>query len=316
MPRSFLAVCLACCLSTAESTVARAEHLPNSTAESAASSEPADASACRQYVCGSWRVVESASFQVCGHGSFASLAEAASACEALRRELCHTWLGNASKSDWSPKCQVIVHSSLRSYLSEVPDGASSVGSSLIRVHQGAVTGRRVDVRADRAGWFSGAMPHELTHVVLADRFIERAIPRWADEGIAVLADPMLKQVRHHRDALVAADTRTDFRAVELVSLADYPDERRQAAFYGQSAALVRFFLDRASPSHFVEFLALAGEQGYERALVTTYGIAGLAELELQWQRYQDGEHRVAGYRELAAGQALAAVATGSTTAND
>ncbi len=37
------------------------------------------------------------------------------------------------------------------------------------------------------------LPHEVTHVVLADLFTTQQIPRWADEGIAVLAEPNAEQ---------------------------------------------------------------------------------------------------------------------------
>ena len=53
-----------------------------------------------------------------------------------------------------------------------------------------------------------ALPHELTHLILADRFSPRQVPRWSDEGMAVLADPAEKQRLHLRDLRQAlADAR-------------------------------------------------------------------------------------------------------------
>jgi hypothetical protein len=40
------------------------------------------------------------------------------------------------------------------------------------------------------------LPHEITHVVLADRFNTKPMPRWADEGMAVLTEPVEKKQAH------------------------------------------------------------------------------------------------------------------------
>ena len=73
--------------------------------------------------------------------------------------------------------------------------------------------------------------------MVAERFVERQIPRWADEGMAVLADTQGKQDLHHADLRLARANRTTFRLVELMQLENYPDATRQATFYGQSASL-------------------------------------------------------------------------------
>ena len=54
--------------------------------------------------------------------------------------------------------------------------------------QGRTVLRRIDVRADASDWSNAALPHELTHVVLGERFGGHALPRWADEGIAMLSE--------------------------------------------------------------------------------------------------------------------------------
>ena len=48
----------------------------------------------------------------------------------------------------------------------------------------------------------------MTHVVLADLLNGRQPPRWADEGMAILADTRDKQLLHERDLTAAVAGRT------------------------------------------------------------------------------------------------------------
>ena len=142
--------------------------------------------------------------------------------------------------------------------------------------------RRVDVRATRAGWRTEALPHELAHVVLADRFESAALPRWLDEGMAILADPAEKRVRHTRGVRRALVAGSQFRLPELLTLSDYPPAHRWGTFYDQSAALVEYLVARKGQEPFVEFVELSLEHGYEHALREVYDV-DMGQLERQWR---------------------------------
>ena len=45
----------------------------------------------------------------------------------------------------------------------------------------------------------GSLASQDTHVILADCFTQQQIPRWADEGLAVLAEPADEQERRAAD---------------------------------------------------------------------------------------------------------------------
>ncbi len=64
---------------------------------------------------------------------------------------------------------------------------------------------------------------------------------------------------------------------------DYPQGDRRDAFYGQSASLVAYLIERDSPARFLEFLQLGQKQGFERALVDVYHLRSLAELDARWR---------------------------------
>lgn len=253
-------------------------------AEDARSASDAD---CRTKASGDWTICESANFRFCCRGSKTASPETVRQAESLKRKLADQWLGDRCRETaaWTPKCDVILHATLASYLRAVPGGDYTVGSSLIDAQQGKIASRRIDIRADKPGWFAAALAHELTHVILADVFPAGRVPHWADEGMAVLSDPASKQQAHFEDLRFARAARSSFRLVELLSLETYPQPHQQAAFYGQSASIVRFLVERESPSHFVKFIQAAKEQGYERALRGHYQIDGVGQLESLWARY-------------------------------
>ena len=185
-----------------------------------ADAEPASSVVSQQ---GPWCVVESANFRVCGITSREQIKGLLDTCEATRGKLSAQWLGGGKTAAWEPKCYIVLHPTANSYLREVGEGQMTAGSSLIEFAANRLVTRRVDLRADHPDGYLGGLAHELTHVVVADRFIERQIPRWADEGMAVLADTQGKQALHHADLSQARANRTAFRLVELMQLENYPD---------------------------------------------------------------------------------------------
>jgi hypothetical protein len=232
---------------------------------------------------GRWLVQETANFRIWTPATFKDAAKLPAACEQLRRHLCETWLDGAG-DDWSPKCDVIVHSTVTGYVHALgPGSEQSSGCATIEIEPGQVTKRRIDLRCDAADCFDCSLPHELTHVVVAERFTQTRLPRWADEGMAILAEPLAKQQRR-RAALERSLARVrPFSAAELTGLADYPAAQRRDAFYGQSASLVAYLIERESPAKFLEFVELSTRETAEKALSKVYGVATLRELDSHWR---------------------------------
>jgi hypothetical protein len=202
-------------------------------------------------------------------------------CESLREELTRKWLGDAAtKQIWPARCYVVIHPSTASYLREVgADGSKTLGSSLTRTDDGRVISRRIDLRGDVAEPMRAALPHEVTHVVLADAFASDELPRWADEGMAMLSDPPEKLAGHARDLDGAMANRRLLRIGELFIVDSYPTGDDRAAFYGESASLVRFFAARKQPSLIIGFVHRAVRDGYDAALREVYGIQDVGQLE-------------------------------------
>jgi len=230
-----------------------------------------------------YRGVRTESFIIRYHPPSGVEAEIADTCESLRRELQTRWLGELH-SAWQPRCEVVWHTSRESYLQAVGrGGAMTSGSSRVSFDGNRVCIRRVDLRGDSPDRARSALAHELTHVVLADRFGAGGLPRWADEGSAVLADSVQKQSRHHRDLMDAVEANRSLFFGELAAVATPPSGDRVAIFYGQAASMVRFLAEQKSPTDFVRFIDIANRAGYDQAAREVYGYTSVRDLESAWR---------------------------------
>jgi hypothetical protein len=240
---------------------------------------------------GSWFVVDTENFQICCQ-SQEPADHLARHAESLRAAFHAKWFCVAPKTTWNPRCQIVLHASQRSYVEAVGRGSEqTVGSSLVTVDKGQITGRRIDLLGGTE-FLSDALPHELTHVVLRERFIKIVLPRWADEGTAILADTRTKQGQHHGDLRAALVTRSTFHAARLLTMQEYPGPEQMGVFYGQSASLAKFLIDRKGHENFVQFIEQAADRGYDAALRQFYDISSVAELDRQWRRHASGQVRL------------------------
>jgi hypothetical protein len=256
-----------------------------------------------------WLVQETSSFRVVCRTHAAYADRLPQACEALRRQLQTTWFGE-STDEWSPHCEIVVHPKVAGYVKQLgPGSEQSSGCATIDIEKGHVVRRRIDLRADADDWMISALPHEMTHVILADKFATKQIPRWADEGMAILSEPQARQAVR-RSAMQRATVRAPrYAAGELLALREYPTGDRRDAFYGQSASLVAYLIERESPAKFIEFLQLGQERGFESALTEIYQIRSLADLDARWRpqlldRGQSAELFAARIAKITAGQQI------------
>lgn len=211
--------------------------------------------------------------------------EIAGDAEAVRATAYRLLLGDEDPAPWRSRCVIHVHPSPESFAAAVGGlAATTRGATSLEFATDRVTLRRIDVIGDGTDTVPDGLAHEIAHVVLADRFIEAAPPRWADEGIALLFDPVGKQLRHDADFRAALERDRIWTAAELLGLEDYPAEPgRQRVYYGQSAALVRWLVARRDTNTFVMFVDDCRRLGTDAALDRHYGIDSIAGLERAWR---------------------------------
>jgi tetratricopeptide (TPR) repeat protein len=251
-----------------------------------------------------WLWCESGAF-VIYHKTTAEVAEqAVQAAEAARANVQQKWFGGASRS-WTPRCEVYLHPTAEDY-GRATGHYNSPGHSSIRVENGHFLVRRIDLHCDDANMLPAILPHETMHIVLAseivadlgDQQLER-LPRWADEGLAVLNEPKGKVERHLSNLAKARQDRILFSLRELMELPNYPQNPRQiSTFYAQSVSLVEFLSSLRGPEAFMHFLQDSLRSGYEPALQRHFNIASFNDLEERWTIYMVGDQalsaRVAG----------------------
>lgn len=235
---------------------------------------------CKQWRDGAWYIAETDSFFVCSTDPDQAKPLAVR-CEEETFRLRKRWFGNEKTVVWSPKCHVVVHDSAEKYVQEVGQG-SSAGASLIDRREGRISARRIDLRADHPHGFADALTHELTHLIIADRFVDRRTPPWADEGMAVLGDSGRKQALHNADLARAISRGRLFDVEQLVHLTEPAGAEQWPVFYAQSLSLVRFLVARGDEPKFIRFLEDARRESYDQALVRHYDFKDLADLEQSW----------------------------------
>jgi tetratricopeptide (TPR) repeat protein len=229
-----------------------------------------------------WQVTDTTHFRIYHNQPRDVVERVARIAEATRLNMSRKWFG-VDGADWQGKCELVLHPTAAEYSRQTGVPTSSPGHSRIEsdrvTHR--VVGRRLDLHVDNPGMFDAILPHETTHVVLAGQFGPFPVPRWVDEGMAVLSEPPEKVEQHRRNLAKAAREGQLFGVKELVELDNYPQPQRVSAFYAQSVCLVDFLTQQRGPTVFTAFVTDALRGGWENAIRKHYN-CGLAELQQQW----------------------------------
>lgn len=194
------------------------------------------------------------------------------AAEKYRAKIARLWLGHDLPA-WTDPCILEV--------SESPE-AKRGGSSTFFFDNGRVLGQRLQVRGALADLLPKVLPHEVTHSILAGYF-GRPVPRWADEGTAILSEDEAEKSRRDRQMLAILDSKRGAYALEdLFDVRRYPDDLR--VFYAQSYSITRFLIELADRPTFLLFLGSGMRDGWDRAVRRHYSFDDVAELEQAWKK--------------------------------
>lgn len=235
---------------------------------------------------GSWQIAESQHFR-CHHQNKALAEQALGIAERTREAVCAKWLGGSFPNPWTSKCDLHLFPTGQMYAQSTGAPPESPGHSSINASPQDATQvqhRRVDLRCDHAHLLVAVLPHEVTHAVLAGQVGHRPIPRWADEGLAVLSETYERIGRHLQPLPQTYMEGRAFSVEQLVNMEDYPEPSRMGCLYGQGVCLVQYLTDQKGPAEFIAFLRTSDQLGYEAALTRHYGF-GLAELDKRLEKY-------------------------------
>jgi hypothetical protein len=251
-----------------------------------------------------WRIVETANFRCLCDLSWPQARELALSCEAWRQALADQWSPEAPLATWQPRCEVIVHPHRAAYGHTLGrPGEASVGCTSLKYDGSRVVYRRIDLRRDAVDWTNAALPHELTHVVLADRFAPRRLPRWIDEGLAMLAETEEKHELRWTALQAACRNRQVYPFAELSQTSSLPTAARRDAFYSQSVAVVSFLIERRGVAALFDFIDRLEREPVPVALRAVYGLTTPADLDREWLAWAQ-EEQPSGRERLASMPAL------------
>jgi hypothetical protein len=241
-----------------------------------------------------WFVGETTNFRIYHVQSPELARKAAEVAEQTRTQMYYKWFGRLAPN-WSPKCEIYLYPTGQDYSRATGVPTSSPGHSSFNLDGGRVMGRQIDLPCeDSANMLAAVLPHETTHVVLAGNFGDHVVPRWVDEGIAVLTEPHEKVLRHLVKLPGFYRNRQLLEIRQLVHMDDYPDPRFVDAFYAESVSLVEFLSKQKGPEAFTQFVRDGLQSGYEPALQRYYGYQSFAELQQHWLQYAFGDRLSAG----------------------
>jgi hypothetical protein len=213
--------------------------------------------------------------------------------EAERVRLAELWFGHALP-DWGEPCPVSV---------KVGAHLGAGGNTKFRFSRGEVYGWRMEVQGSFERILDSVIPHEVNHTILACYF-RRALPRWADEGMASLMEHESEKQRQVDLAQQLVNTGRRIPLRTLLSIREYPSDYDQMmALYAEGYALTDFLIQQAGRQRFLVFLNDAHHRGWDKAIESCYGRRSIEHLEQSWSSWVlAGCPRL----KLPAGQLLAA----------
>jgi hypothetical protein len=232
-------------------------------------------------------VLESKRFRIHFVGDSKKVEPLVPVCERCCHRLQERWLPRVS-ADWTPKCDVYLYPTGREFERLTHVTADAWGFTDLAVGDGRVWERKLHVRTDDKDRLERVLVHELTHVVLADRFTTRPIPRWADEGIAVLSEPPERQQTQLIWLAEEAGQRRHYSLRDLTGQRFVPQDQRQGElFYAQSGALVDFLLTEQELSEvsLLKFVEDCERRGWDAAVSKWFAPTTPAGIEAAWRAW-------------------------------
>jgi hypothetical protein len=231
----------------------------------------------------SWQVTETPNFRIL-HRDVELAKRTGEVAESIRMVQARQWGSPALQRPWTPRCEIYLYPTGTAFARATNQPETAPGFSSMESHDGKITVRRTMLRADNPHLLTAVLPHEITHVVIADLFAREQIPFWADEGIAVLAEPDAEQ------NLRTADLRESLQSGKVVPMrelltTDNPQTSNASAYYAQCVSLTRFLVEQGGRGKFLQFVQDSHSKGIDGALRDSYRIVGFDELQDRWMAY-------------------------------
>jgi RNA polymerase sigma factor (sigma-70 family) len=200
------------------------------------------------------------------------------AAEQYRKELSLLWLGKQLPR-WKDRCRIQVNIS-----PEGPSGATSFSFA-----EAKVSGQIMNLGGPLEIILASTLPHEMTHVILAHSF-GRQLPRWADEGAAIMAETEKDRNRH--ESYLRQNRSRVIPLQKLMPMSDYPPEA--SILFAEGFSLTRFLVESGDRKKFLSFVEQGMSEGWDKAVKTHYSYQNVEEFEKAWLAHQQFQVREVG----------------------
>lgn len=234
---------------------------------------------------GRWQTSETRNF-ILYHRDARLAEEVGALAERARQYAYELWFKGERVADWQPKCELYLYPTAHEYGVSTGVGPQSPGHSKVVNSGGNILSRKVLLRVDDPSMKEAVLPHEVAHVVFAGRFGPHTLPRWADEGMAVLTEPLDKQNAHLANLSRCQATGRGFSCQDVMTMGQYPSGEAMRDFYAHSVGICRYLVERHGHEKLVAFLRSALASGnYDAALAQVYGMSSFSQIESDFRGY-------------------------------
>src|SRR5262249_55792887 len=190
--------------------------------------------------------------------------------ERYRKEKALEWLGE-EMPNLPQTCPLRVDISM-----DGPSGATTFDFAKHPLYQ------FMHIKGPKERLLNSVLPHEVTHTVFAYYF-RQPVPRWADEGGAVLSEDDIERNRHDRMCRQMLNAGHAFRLNHIFNLKEYPSNPGEVpVLYAEGFSISRFLVDSSDRPTFLQFVRHGMKHGWDGAVQTYYRYGSVSELEKSW----------------------------------
>ena len=227
-----------------------------------------------------WSIAETRNFRILHYHSRTLAEKVACAAEQARTTALSRWFKEPGE-DSGPRCDLYLYTIPADFsrYTGVPETVPGVATT--RCDSGRVLSRRIDLFTSAEHSVEAILPHEVTHTVLASSFTESPLSIWANEGMAVLAEPRSK-IDLHLDKLPQYRQEDQLYSVRQLLYLCIPI-LVPLPFYAQSVSLVEFLVSENTPDR-DPFLCERAARRLRESLQRHYGW-DFKELESRWRKH-------------------------------
>jgi hypothetical protein len=207
----------------------------------------------------------------------------ADSAEGHRQEIAKLWHGK-KLADWSKPCRIDVALTMNG-----PQGCTE-----ITYFRGQVAAHKIDVKGALNQILKGPLPHEVTHVLLGHHFGSQ-VPRWADEGAAILSEDESQAVLQQKAFAAILTAEKQFPLRPFLAMQEYPSDLR--CLYAQGHSVSRFLVSAKGRPTLLAFVSDGLRRGWDEAVREQYGYKDVEDLEAAWldslrPKCETGIHRL------------------------